>query len=40
MSEWAWVLMGYTTTGVAVGGYVLLLLRRATSVRRRKGDSR
>lgn len=37
MSEWAWVILGYATTGVAVTGYLLILARRSAALRRRIG---
>jgi len=40
MSEWAWVALGYGTTGVAVAGYLITLLRGAAAVRRRAKDPR
>ncbi len=35
MSEWAWVALGYGTSVVALVGYVVVLARRATALRRR-----
>lgn len=40
MSEWAWVILGYGTTGVAVTGYLLVLARRSAALRRRAGGRR
>lgn len=40
MSEWAWVILGYGTAGVAVTGYLLVLARRAAGLRRRAGGRR
>ncbi|WP_267460568.1 hypothetical protein [Pseudonocardia oceani] len=37
MSEWAWVILGYGTTAVAVTGYLLVLACRAAALRRRAG---
>lgn len=38
MSEWAWVVLGYGITAVAVAGYLLALARRWARVRRRAGE--
>lgn len=35
MSEWGWVALGFGITYGAMGGYLLTLLRRAATVRRR-----
>ncbi len=35
MSEWGWVALGYGTTGVALVGYLAVLVRAAVAVRRR-----
>jgi hypothetical protein len=40
MSEWAWVILGYATTAMALAGYVSLLVRRAAALRRRAEESR
>jgi CcmD family protein len=40
VSDWAWVALGYATTGTAVAGYVVVLLRRQASLRRRTGTTR
>lgn len=40
MSEWGWVALGYGTTGVALIGYLVALLRGAAAVRRRERRSR
>ena len=40
MSEWAWVVLGYATTATALTGYVTLLVRRATALRRRAEEQR
>jgi glutamate/tyrosine decarboxylase-like PLP-dependent enzyme len=39
MSEWAWVALGYATTGGALAGYVAVMLGRAAAIRRRGGDT-
>jgi hypothetical protein len=40
MSEWAWVIVGYATTGTALAGYFTLLVRRTTALRRRAEEPR
>lgn len=40
MSEWAWVALGYATTGVGITSYVVALLRRSAVLRRRAEGSR
>lgn len=38
MSEWAWVVLGYGVTGVAMAGYFLGLALRGVRLRRRIGE--
>lgn len=38
MSEWAWVALGYVTTGVGLAGYVVVLVRQARAVQRPEED--
>jgi hypothetical protein len=40
MSEWAWVIVGYATTGIGLAGYVTGLVRRARALQRRTGETR
>ena len=38
MSEWAWVILGYATTGAAMSAYVVALLRRKAALARRRAE--
>lgn len=38
MSEWAWVMLGYATTGTALSSYVAVLLRRRAALARRRAE--
>lgn len=40
MSEWSWILLGYGVAYGSLGGYLLSLHRRRTSLRRRLEERR